>query len=523
MTDDPPPPSSETMNLRGASDSDSAVSPGTLVGTSGQKYAGGPVPSGDQGKFGRYQLQRLLGKGGMGAVYLAHDTVLHRTVALKLPNFPPEDGASRARFLREARAAAVLSHPSICQVFDVGEVDGQPYLTMAYIEGGTLERQLREHGPLPPRAAALLVRTVALAMQEAHQHGILHRDLKPSNVQMSARGEPVVMDFGLALRFDAPASERLTQNGWLVGTPTYMSPEQIRGETLGPTADVYSLGVVLYELLTGKVPFNGTIGQVLAQVECNPPPALDGLCPGLDSALGMICLKAIAKKASDRFASMHEFAAALDDYLDGKATVVAPIGCSRRIGPRFSRRAWAIAGALGALLLAGGAGTWWISTCAGDGKTYLSDMEPVEVHDWVNEPPRPPPEEEKGPPPAAFVGVVVKGKRSLHGIFMHPPPLPDGGTSRLGYSLRKRFSTFEAEVSMNDIPFEKDARSETPVTFSVFGDGRLLWKSRPVSSQEDADQCKVSVAGVDLLTIEVNCPGFPGGAHAVWIEPFVAR
>jgi serine/threonine protein kinase len=456
MANDPPPPSSDTFNLRGASDSESALSPVTLVGAPGQKYTGEPPPSGVLRVFGRYHLQRLLGQGGMGSVYLAQDTVLHRTIAVKLPRFAPEDAEMRLRFLREARAAAVLSHPSICPVYDVGEVGGQPYLTMAYVEGSSLDKQLREHGPLPPRAAALLVRTVALAMQEAHQQGILHRDLKPNNIQLNTRGEPVIMDFGLALRYDAPAHERLTQHGWLVGTPMYMSPEQIKGEALAPAADVYSLGVVLYELLTGQVPFRGSFGQVLTQVECDSPPIPSALCPGLDPALEAICLKALAKDPNERFATMHAFAAALDDYVNGKLTVVAPTSPKQRSGPRFSRRTQALVGLLAAVLLTGGAGLWWILASAGDGKVYLSDLEPTEVQDWLKEPPPPPPDEEgPPPPPGMFVGVCVKGKRSLHGIFMHPPTLPHGGTSRLGYSLRKRYSTFEADVSLNDIPFER--------------------------------------------------------------------
>jgi serine/threonine protein kinase len=531
MANDSPPPSSATINVRNASDSESAANaPVTLTGAPGQRYTGGPAPAPTetQKTFGRYQLQRLLGQGGMGAVYLAQDTVLHRTVALKLPRFAPDDPDMRVRFLREARSAAVLSHPAICPVFDVGEVDGQPYLTMAYIEGASLAQQLREHGPLPPRAAAMLVRTVARGMQDAHQQSILHRDLKPSNIQMNARGEPVVMDFGLALRYDAPANERLTQHGWVLGTPMYMPPEQIRGEALGPAADVYSLGVVLYELLTGRVPFQGTFGQVLTQVECNPPPALDKLCPGLDPALEAICLKALAKQPEDRFASMHAFAEALDDYLDG-ATLVAPVPRSRLPRGHFPRRRWAVAAALVVVLLGCSAGTWWLFGKTRDGKVYLSEMEPVEIVDWLREPPGPPPDEEpkgppKGPPPGMFPGVLVKGKRSMHGIFMHPPPLPEGGSSKVGYSLGKRFRTFEAEVSLNDLPFRKgDWQCETPVTFSVYGDGQLLWKSRPVSSQADAQRCAVSVAGVDVLTIEVDCPGPPRDAHAVWIEPHVER
>src|SRR5262249_15635325 len=216
-----------------------------------------PVPE----QFGRYRILKLLGGGAMGRVYLAHDTQLDRRVALKIPYIRPDDGPEiLTRFYREARSAATLRHPHICPVYDVGESDGTPYLTMAFIDGPTLGEVLRRQGPMKQADAARMVHKLAGALEEAHAHGVIHRDLKPSNVMIDKRGEPVVMDFGLALRTDQDA--RLTSPGSVLGTPAYMPPEQVKGDlkTMGPGCDIYSLGVILYELLTGHLPFRGTMG-----------------------------------------------------------------------------------------------------------------------------------------------------------------------------------------------------------------------------------------------------------------------
>src|SRR5262249_37102618 len=219
------------------------------------------APAGDSfptlpAEFGRYRVLKLLGKGGMGAVYLAEDSQLGRRVALKLPSFaagaPPE---RVERFLSEARSAAALHHPNICTLYDAGQEGGRPYLTMAYLEGRSLADAIDPDRPMPQRQAAALARKVAEALGHAHERGIVHRDLKPANVMLTAAGEPVVMDFGLAKRLaeeDAGAA-KLTRDGAVMGTPDYMAPEQVRGETerIGPHTDVYALGVLLFELLTG--------------------------------------------------------------------------------------------------------------------------------------------------------------------------------------------------------------------------------------------------------------------------------
>jgi serine/threonine protein kinase len=285
------------------------------AGTGPELGAGGKQPW----TFGRYQVERLLGRGGMGEVFLAQDTLLHRAVALKIPRLAEGRPEQRERFLREARAAAGLAHANICPVYDVGEIDGRPYLTMAYINGPSLAVCLAQTGPFAPTEAARLVAEIARAMQHAHDQGILHRDLKPANIMLNAAGQPIVMDFGLAFKLaESDSGERLTEQGLIVGTPAYMPPEQINSQPLGPTADVYSLGMVLYELLTGRVAFQAPLGKLMAQIESTPPPPPSEFRPGLESMLEGICLKALAKKPQDRFAGMTELAEALADYGEGK-------------------------------------------------------------------------------------------------------------------------------------------------------------------------------------------------------------
>jgi anti-sigma factor RsiW len=283
---------------------------------------GVPTPAQLPAQFGRYRILRRLGRGGMGSVYLAHDTQLDRRVALKVPHIDADGGPhALERFYREARAAATLSHPHLCPVHDVGEIDGVPYLTMAYVEGRPLTDFIDPKKPLPPRQATVLVRKLALALHEAHARGVIHRDLKPANVLITAAREPMVLDFGLA-RLSRQSDMRLTLTGRMMGTPAYMSPEQVVGDVdaMGPGCDIYSLGVMLYELLTGRVPFEGTGMGVLALILTAQPPPPSSLRPSLDGRLEAICLQAMAKRPADRHASMEELAAALQDYLRGSRT-----------------------------------------------------------------------------------------------------------------------------------------------------------------------------------------------------------
>jgi formylglycine-generating enzyme required for sulfatase activity len=262
-------------------------------------------------RFGPYRIVRRLGRGGMGSVYLAMDTRLNRTVALKVCDRALRHPQALARFRTEAQAAAALRHPNLCPVYECDVRDGVPYLTMAYIEGPNLADWAARRGPLPPREAAQLVRKLALAMQTAHEHRVVHRDLKPSNVVLE-RGEPIVLDFGLA-RQATEDEIRLTRKGAVLGTPAYMAPEQAAGDLaeMGPSCDIYSLGVILFELLTGRPPFSGPPTKVLANVLCAAPPRPCSLRPEIDPQLEAICLKALAKRPSQRHASMADLAASL--------------------------------------------------------------------------------------------------------------------------------------------------------------------------------------------------------------------
>ena len=269
-------------------------------------------------EFGRYKILRTLGRGGMGAVYLAHDHQLDRRVALKVPHFSsPHDPRVIERFTQEARAAATLDHPNICSVYDVGEIGGFHYLTMAYIEGQTLADLIRgNEKPLGQPGVADLIRKLALALEEAHSHGVVHRDLKPANIMINQRLQPVIMDFGLARR-SGGSDSHLTAVGAVMGTPAYMSPEQVAGDQqkIGPATDIYALGVILYEMLAGRLPFDGSVGEVFSQIATQDPPSLSELRHDLDPQLAEVCLKALNKPIEERFTSMAEFADALQAYL----------------------------------------------------------------------------------------------------------------------------------------------------------------------------------------------------------------
>jgi serine/threonine protein kinase len=271
--------------------------------------------------FGDYEILGEIARGGMGVVYRARQVQLDRVIALKMilaGRLAGDDDLQR--FRTEAEAAARLQHPNIVQIYDVGELEGQHYYSMEFIEGQTLAQRLGS-GPLPGRVGARYVRQVARAVHCAHRHGILHRDLKPSNILIDAQDEPKVTDFGLAKRLGGTDSGQ-TRTGAVLGTPSYMAPEQASGKTreIGPGCDVYALGAVLYELLTGRPPFKAEtpLDTAMQVVENEPvPPRL--LNPNVDGDLETITLKCLEKDPRRRYGSAEDLAEDLQRYLNGES------------------------------------------------------------------------------------------------------------------------------------------------------------------------------------------------------------
>jgi serine/threonine protein kinase len=262
-----------------------------------------------------YEIGDLLGRGGMGVVYKARQIDLDRPVALKIVISGAHAGSEeRARFRTEAEAVARLQHPNIVQIYEIGEKAGCPYLALEFIGGGSLAQQL-DGKPMPPRRAAEILIDLARAVQHAHDQGVVHRDLKPANVLMTESGVAKIADFGLAKRLDAESSQ--TRTGAVLGSPSYMAPEQAEGKVraIGPATDIYALGAVLYELLTGRPPFVGaTFLETLEQVRTREPVPPETLQPTVPGDLNAICLKCLEKMPALRYASAAALAEDLQRY-----------------------------------------------------------------------------------------------------------------------------------------------------------------------------------------------------------------
>lgn len=270
----------------------------------------------------RYEIHRRLARGGMAQVYLARDRSLDRPVAVKelVPEFAG-DPSFVERFRREAQAAANLSHPNIVGVYDWGAQDGTYFIVMEYVDGPSLSRVLRSDGPFHPRRAAEIAAEVAAGLGFAHSHGVVHRDVKPGNVLLTRSGQAKVTDFGIA-RALSSSDEDLTQAGSVMGTATYFSPEQAQGLPVDPRSDLYSLGVVLYELVTGRPPFSGDTPLAIAYKHVQDQPAPPStLMAGLPEALEAIIMKLLSKRPDDRYATAEELRADLNRFLAGEPTV----------------------------------------------------------------------------------------------------------------------------------------------------------------------------------------------------------
>jgi serine/threonine-protein kinase len=335
----------------------------TLFPSPGKNAADDPHAQPEVRSFGDYELLDKVSQGGMGVVYKARRRTLNRVVALKMIRGKCVDSpADLQRFQVESETAARLDHPNIVPVYDVGVCEGQPYFSMKLVEGGSLKENLaRFHADF--RGAARLLADVARAIHHAHQHGVLHRDLKPANIVLDAGNHPYVTDFGLAKLL--ASSQGLTHSGEIVGTPAYMAPEQASGQKgAGTTAsDVYGLGAILYEVLTGRTPFQGdTVYYLLEQIRTREPEKPRRLNPRVDRDLETICLKCLEKEPGRRYASAAALAEDLERWLAGEPIQARPLSRLARMW-RWSRRhkaAMAVAVAVfAAASITAGTGLWW--------------------------------------------------------------------------------------------------------------------------------------------------------------------
>jgi serine/threonine-protein kinase len=326
-------------------------SQGALTLPAGQPMPADASPGAPGADFGNYELVEEIGRGGMGVIWKARQKDLDRVVAIKMILSSHLASTMQVdRFVAEARAMAKLHHPHVVRIHETGQVHGQHYFVMEYIAGPSLAAALAR-GRLPREKAAELVATVARAVEHLHGQNIVHRDLKPSNILLDTDGLPYVTDFGLVKLLD-PGSH-VTTTGAIVGTPAYMAPEQAAGraEEVGPRSDVYSLGAILYECLTGLAPFKGeTALETLLQVMESEPPQPRQLDPDIPRKLEMICLKCMEKDPAERYSSAAAVAKDLERFLEGEEVEARPPGVWSGLR-RWARREPALVSRLGALLI----------------------------------------------------------------------------------------------------------------------------------------------------------------------------
>lgn len=266
----------------------------------------------------RYQIERTIGAGGMSTVMLALDKQLNRRVAMKIPHSQRARTSDKIeqRIVREVQLASSIRHPHLCEYYDLG-LDGETiFITMEYIDGLTLEDVIQQSSPLSEEDLTLLFSKLTSALHELHEQGVVHRDLKPENIMISQEGRPVVMDFGLAKIFEGGDDiMRISATGQQLGTPTFMSPEQVKTQELTPASDIYSLGVTLWSALCAQRPFQGDMIQIANQILHKETPSPRTIRPDLSIEMEAICLRSMAKKPEDRFSDMREFQSALEAIL----------------------------------------------------------------------------------------------------------------------------------------------------------------------------------------------------------------
>ncbi|MSV85685.1 MAG: Stk1 family PASTA domain-containing Ser/Thr kinase, partial [Actinobacteria bacterium] len=386
----------------------------------------------------RYEIHRRLARGGMAQVYLARDRSLDRPVAVKelVPEFAV-DPSFVERFRREAQAAAGLSNANIVGVFDWGEQDGTYFIVMEYVDGPSLAQVLRADGPLHPNRAAEIASEVAGGLGFAHSRGVVHRDVKPGNVLLTKSGQAKVTDFGIARALSSPDDD-LTQAGSVMGTATYFSPEQAQGLSVDPRSDLYSLGVVLYEMVTGRPPFAGDTPLAIAYKHVQDQPAAPStLIPTLPPGLEAIIMKLLQKKPDDRYASAEDLRMDLGRFLGGEQTVAERDAALAAV---------ALGGAAAAM-----ATTMQPATTVG---AAVPAVDPVEEE-----------EEEKKPKTALFIGILVVLLLALGGLLFWF--VNSSGGADVAVPSLIGLTRAEAETQLKDADLVPKVTTEPSATIAV--------------------------------------------------------
>ncbi|HEX7899357.1 MAG TPA: protein kinase [Planctomycetota bacterium] len=479
-----------------------------------------PLAPDELGRLGNYRVLRLIGAGGMGQVFHAEDLVLRRPVALKImhPDLP-DFAAAGERFLREARALAGIAHDNLVPVYQAGQEGDVFFMAMQLLQGETLHARLARAGPPEPALMMRIARETACGLVAIHERGLIHRDLKPSNIWLEApSGRVRILDFGLARSTDTPSD--LTRTGMVVGTPAFMAPEQARGQAVDARSDLFSFGAVLYCLATGRQPFQGdTLMAQLTALAVDTPAPARAANPKVPERLSDLIGLLLSKDPAKRPTSAEDVLVRLEG--GGTRTFVRKIKRNRMplvIG------ALALAALLAALL--------WphppkpeprpepeakaeVKAAPIGPGTSLLDLvrdEDPKVAVWF------PPESGKKSapmvpgPPNAFRRMMLLDAPSPRGIGMHPTP---DGPAYLEVRLDGKYRRFRAKVGQNVGP----PPLRDPVIFSVLGDGKTLWRSRPNHGGDETEAAEVDVTGVRTLRLELTAEGEPRAAHMLWFEP----
>jgi serine/threonine-protein kinase len=466
----------------------------------------------------RYELEELVGTGGMSSVFRAHDRMLERNVALKVLHAHfSDDDEYVGRFRREARAVAQLSHPHIVTVIDRGEDEGREYIVFEYVDGQNLKELVRRAGPMPVRRALELAIAIAEGLAFAHAQGLVHRDVKPQNVLLSDEGEVKVTDFGIARSLEMDGG--VTQTGTVLGTSTYISPEQAGGKGVTPATDVYSLGVVLWELLAGDVPFPGDNFVTVALRHINePPPSLVAVRPDVPPRVAAAIDRALAKRPQDRFPTMEAFEQELRrclGELDTEQTAVVPPQAAPRAPPppsyvpypperrsRSGRRRWlalfaavllGLAAIVAGVIGLGGGGKHPSSSGGGGGGGTASSGAPVSLVGVTSYDPQGNGDEHSSTAPAATDGnpstswyTETYNTPNFGGLKDGVGLVLDAGSPVAVKSLTVTTPTpgFQASVMTGDAqggPFTSDSATQTvdgTTTFDLSGSSArfyVLW------------------------------------------------